>query len=359
MDTSGLLVDAEIVIAPENLHAVEPLHNEPRDQFIFQTEGRKHWIIYEPKVGLPRPEQVIGKWGNEVERSDIGDVVFDGTLQEGDIIYIPRGFVYSTSSIVDPSPSVHLSIGMLMEERMFTTYDNTLICAAGLLQRQDVFEIAMRYLQKGAEWRRSLPIGFLSLRHLNLGPNSEPLDEATKVILAEMEKIPPSNFTAAIPSLQENVQREFDSLIKIIHEETGAEIPQEIATRSVSILTTLQHPRILEWEVIYSPEKYNRIAAKKRPGRTWFLTRYQTKRVLERYCNVTINDEKYLDPPETEEQKVRGRPLSMEEMFPNGETYSVIDEYDPKKEAEAHRKRQEELDNHQDEPWDDEIKSEL
>jgi hypothetical protein len=359
METTGLLVEAEIISAPGGLHAVEPLHNEPRDQFIFLTEGKKHWIVYAPKFGLPRPEQIIGKWGNEVERSDITEIVFEGDLEAGDMIYIPRGFVYTTSSVNFEEHSVHLSISILTEERMFTTYDNALICTAGLLQDETIFETAMEYVGKGEEWRRSLPIGFLSRRHLNIGPDDKPLDDKTAELLSIMAEIPPSNYTAAIPFLLEAAQTEFLSLISTIKDERGIEIDEETARKSITILSTLQHPRMSEWEVIYSPEKYNRIPAARRPGRTWFLIRHQTKKLLEGFCNVTIADEKYVDPPEPEEKKVKGRPINYEDMETSGETFSVIDEYDPQKEMEEWKKKQQELEAIQDEPWDEEEKIEL
>lgn len=356
MDNTGLLVEAELVIAPSDLHAAEPLHNEPRDQFIFITEGSKHFLIYEPKFPLPRPEQVIGKWGHEVERNDIGDVAFEGVLEEGDMVYIPRGFVYTTSSMSMGS-SVHLSIGILTEERMFTSYDNVFLCAAAMKEDHKLFNAIQELLRKpeAFQYRRALPIGFLSTHFLNIDFDNEAGDIETKEVLKLMLGLPKSNYTAAIPFLFDKMLNEFTSLLESATSELEGTIELNLAKESLTIFTSFQHARISEWEVIYSPEKYNRIPSVKRPGRTWFLTRHQTKKMLESFCKITIDDEKYLDPPETEENTVRGKPLTMEEMFPDGQTYSVIDEYDPRKEQEEWEKRKAAMDAYQDEPWEEEL----
>lgn len=59
----------------------------------MQTEGRKHWKIYAPESlddALPLESSDNLNESDFMER----EPVFDGWLDQGDVLYVPRGFVH-------------------------------------------------------------------------------------------------------------------------------------------------------------------------------------------------------------------------------------------------------------------------
>jgi lysine-specific demethylase/histidyl-hydroxylase NO66 len=65
-------------------------HWDDVDAFILQTEGRKHWKVFVPEELHP-----LESSGNFTDSDFDGQVpVFNGWLDQGDILYIPRGFIH-------------------------------------------------------------------------------------------------------------------------------------------------------------------------------------------------------------------------------------------------------------------------
>ncbi|HFF5260580.1 TPA: cupin domain-containing protein, partial [Acinetobacter baumannii] len=81
-------------------------HWDTRDVFALQFEGRKKWTLYKPNFELP----INNQESKDMKSYSCPDEVYmEVILEEGDILYIPRGWWH------DPIPlgetSVHLSIG--------------------------------------------------------------------------------------------------------------------------------------------------------------------------------------------------------------------------------------------------------
>lgn len=81
-----------VYITPRNAQGFSP-HWDPTNVFILQFAGTKDWAIYDSPVSLPTNRQLLypGEW-TPVEPT------LTATLEPGDLLYIPRGFVHEARS---------------------------------------------------------------------------------------------------------------------------------------------------------------------------------------------------------------------------------------------------------------------
>ncbi len=80
------------------------LHWDRHDVFILQVAGRKHWRVH-------RPTRDFATRGEEAPPLPKDDVpVFDGILEEGAILYIPRGWWHVATPVEEPS--LHLTVAL-------------------------------------------------------------------------------------------------------------------------------------------------------------------------------------------------------------------------------------------------------
>lgn len=78
--------------------------------FVVQTVGHKRWNVYASDGGtptLPLPEQ---NFVPERDGHRHGDVVAQYALEEGDVLYLPRGMFHAASTT--SSASVHLTFAI-------------------------------------------------------------------------------------------------------------------------------------------------------------------------------------------------------------------------------------------------------
>ena len=80
------------------------LHWDPQEVFILQLSGRKRWKIYAPTRPYPLKDDLDSAPGPS------GPPLWEGVVEEGDMLYVPRGWWH----IVHPmdEPSLHLNIGI-------------------------------------------------------------------------------------------------------------------------------------------------------------------------------------------------------------------------------------------------------
>ena len=78
-------------------------HYDNHDVFIVHTSGEKSWKVYEPTRKYPLDSEVYAK----PEIPEDLEPYLECTLQEGDVLYIPRGHWHA--AIAD-TPSVHLTV---------------------------------------------------------------------------------------------------------------------------------------------------------------------------------------------------------------------------------------------------------
>jgi ribosomal protein L16 Arg81 hydroxylase len=80
------------------------LHWDDHDVFILQVAGRKRWRVY----GQTRPFPVA----NDIEPATkpTGDALWEDTLEDGDLLYIPRGWWHVAFPLDEPT--LHLTVGV-------------------------------------------------------------------------------------------------------------------------------------------------------------------------------------------------------------------------------------------------------
>ncbi len=82
-------------------------HYDNHDVFILQVLGFKHWQIEKTRRRLPsRGENRMP----EEEGREIRGEHYSFTLNQGDVVYIPRGFVHAAQC--GPEPSLHITLGL-------------------------------------------------------------------------------------------------------------------------------------------------------------------------------------------------------------------------------------------------------
>ncbi|MDA8455137.1 cupin domain-containing protein [Acidovorax sp. GBBC 3334] len=82
-------------------------HWDTHDVFAVQLIGRKRWRVYEPTFQLPLPQQ---KSKNFKHQCPV-EPVFDGILEQGDALYIPRGWWHEAIPL-ENEETVHIAVGI-------------------------------------------------------------------------------------------------------------------------------------------------------------------------------------------------------------------------------------------------------
>jgi ribosomal protein L16 Arg81 hydroxylase len=158
-------VQVNVYLTPVGERAL-PTHYDTHDVFVLQTYGSKHWRIYHSPFQLPLPEHPY----RAADGLDPGQPQEEFTLETGDLIYIPRGFLHDAASRDDTS--LHLTIGIKP------------ITWASILS--DAVQSA---IDRDPRLRQSLPPGFASD------------DEAAKQCEAMFGKLLPSVFAEVDPTV--------------------------------------------------------------------------------------------------------------------------------------------------------------
>lgn len=150
-------------------------HYDLHDVFVLQVSGSKHWNIYGTPIELPLVSQ-----GFVPGAVDFGEVAREFVLEEGDMLYVPRGVVHDARSTGEPS--IHITLGILAQ-RWLDVLNRSLVEMA----RRDV------------ALRRSVPPGYalndaareqaiLAMRNAldtfsaNLDPRTELSEEAQSFV---------------------------------------------------------------------------------------------------------------------------------------------------------------------------------
>jgi ribosomal protein L16 Arg81 hydroxylase len=171
-----------------NLYATPPdaqgaqRHYDNHDVLVLQIEGRKLWRVYEPLVPLPlasvpplpfeeRTEELkYARGGPRKGRADIGDrdagaPAHEFTLEAGDALYLPRGFVHEARALGESS--VHVTVGF----HVLTWLDLLTVALGQTAQRDERF-------------RAALPLGLLDA---HTTPNA--LAEKFRALLEDLARV--------------------------------------------------------------------------------------------------------------------------------------------------------------------------
>lgn len=104
----GQSVNANVYITPAGNQGFNP-HYDAHDVFVVQCMGRKHWSIYHQyaeQIELPNKRN---RFNREVHKP-ISEKVDTLTLEEGDVLYIPRGVMHDAHC--EESFSGHITFGV-------------------------------------------------------------------------------------------------------------------------------------------------------------------------------------------------------------------------------------------------------
>jgi hypothetical protein len=128
-------VDANLYYSPPQTHTSAP-HFDVMDVFILQVEGSKVWDVHEPVIELPLHGEKTG-----VPEDSVPPLVMSEELREGDVLYLPRGYVHNPRTTSDAS--LHLTVGV------------------GVMTWIDLFSAAVSAAGSDIRFRRALPPAFL------------------------------------------------------------------------------------------------------------------------------------------------------------------------------------------------------
>jgi ribosomal protein L16 Arg81 hydroxylase len=139
-------------------------HWDNHDVFILQVMGSKHWKVEKQRRSLPALGERMGEDGREL-RGDVHAV----TLGQGDLIYIPRGFIHAAECGEDPSLHITFGIKPFFLEELLTA--------------------AMRAaVQRNERWRAALPLGFMHGRR----------EQVVRQAMAALREIADESFLGAV-----------------------------------------------------------------------------------------------------------------------------------------------------------------
>jgi len=221
----GLPAIANVYITGPRIEVAAQPHNDLQDVIIIQTQGSKRWKVWpgceigeskasegvtiEPREFYrPHIFQMRGKKkGEELPVQKLGAPLLDVELRAGEILYVPRGFIHTTSTHGLAKPlageiSVHLTMN-LETALVRQTYEGMLTCAYGLLSDalkeidQDVFLKLWRMIAADdhSVLREELPLGFVSRRwidHASSGSRRESWRSSSSlvdVMIAQMRHL--------------------------------------------------------------------------------------------------------------------------------------------------------------------------
>jgi ribosomal protein L16 Arg81 hydroxylase len=80
------------------------LHWDDHDVFVLQVAGRKRWSVYGQTRAFPLVNDV------EKARKPEHAPLWEGTLEDGDLLYIPRGWWHVAEPLAEPT--LHLTVGV-------------------------------------------------------------------------------------------------------------------------------------------------------------------------------------------------------------------------------------------------------
>jgi bifunctional lysine-specific demethylase and histidyl-hydroxylase MINA len=115
-----------------------PPHWDNHDVFILQVVGSKHWKIEKDRRAFPEKHEVMEQEGREL-RGELHEC----TIKQGDLIYIPRGYVHAAEC--GDEPSLHITLGV-----------------TGLFWDDLLRAVSKAMIRRDPSLREALPLGFLN-----------------------------------------------------------------------------------------------------------------------------------------------------------------------------------------------------
>lgn len=170
------MVGANAYLTPPRSSQGFAPHYDDIEAFCLQLEGRKRWKVYEPTLKLPRASS------EDFTTEDLeGKIpVMDVTLEEGDLLYMPRGWIHQACTLPnDFDHSLHLTISAMQQWSW-----------------ADLLEIVMPEALENAAMNKSsislrqgLPRGFMDyMGAMYVEPSDEKLPDSIKKVEDDNEE---------------------------------------------------------------------------------------------------------------------------------------------------------------------------
>ncbi|GBP72357.1 Bifunctional lysine-specific demethylase and histidyl-hydroxylase NO66 [Eumeta japonica] len=166
-------VGANAYLTPADSQGFAP-HYDDIEAFVIQVEGKKHWRIYSPRSKneiLPRVSS------QNFTQDEIGEPILEVTLEPGDLLYFPRGFIHQAVT-VPQEHSLHLTISMYQKHSWADMFEKMIPLA---LQAA---------INNNVELRKGLPFDIYdNFGLVNSDSNTPRREETTKIIKSLFDNI--------------------------------------------------------------------------------------------------------------------------------------------------------------------------
>ncbi|XP_052740906.1 bifunctional lysine-specific demethylase and histidyl-hydroxylase NO66 [Bicyclus anynana] len=126
-------VGANAYLTPPDSQGFAP-HYDDIEAFILQAEGKKHWRIYKPRDDLevlPRTSSI------NFTEENIGQPLLEVTLEAGDMLYFPRGYIHQGVTI-DGEHSLHVTVSMYQKHAWADLFEKMIPAALQMAINENV-----------------------------------------------------------------------------------------------------------------------------------------------------------------------------------------------------------------------------
>lgn len=126
-------VGANAYLTPPDSQGFAP-HYDDIEAFILQAEGKKHWRIYKPRTENELLPRVSSK---NFDQEEIGEPIMEVTLEAGDMLYFPRGYIHQGVTI-DGEHSLHVTISMYQKHSWADLFEKLIPAALQMAINENV-----------------------------------------------------------------------------------------------------------------------------------------------------------------------------------------------------------------------------
>lgn len=152
---------ANVYLTPPGTQGFAP-HWDDIEAFLLQLEGRKHWKVYKPRS---EEEELPEVSSHNLSQDEIGEPILEVTLEAGDFLYFPRGYIHQACTDEDVH-SIHITVSTYQKNSWGHYLQKLLPRAVDLAMAEDV------------EFRRGLPLGHMKVMGVVNSDTETPLRSA-------------------------------------------------------------------------------------------------------------------------------------------------------------------------------------